>query len=169
MSTQVELGTVFKGSKSGKIVQAKGATRELHPQQVVIDIAYSGLCGTDLHFRKADMVLGHEGVGVISQVGSDVKVLKVGDQIEAKFVGMDRKGRTLQLSIKAKDNAEQQEALQSLRADTTKEGSGTPGAKAGGDSSSDESGMPLWPFIVAAIVLFGGGLAFALRTPRKKK
>ena len=81
MSTQVELGTVFKGSKSGKIVQAKGATRELHPQQVVIDIAYSGLCGTDLHFRKADMVLGHEGVGVISQVGSDVKVLKVGDRV----------------------------------------------------------------------------------------
>lgn len=51
----------------------------------------------------------------------------------------------------------------------TKEGSGTPGAKARGDSSSDEGGMPLWPFIVAAIVLFGGGLAFALRTPRKKK
>jgi small subunit ribosomal protein S1 len=32
--------------------------------------------------------------------------LKVGDKVEAKFVGMDRKGRTLQLSIKAKDDAE---------------------------------------------------------------
>jgi small subunit ribosomal protein S1 len=31
--------------------------------------------------------------------------LKVGDQIEAKFIGMDRKGRSLQLSIKAKDDA----------------------------------------------------------------
>lgn len=81
MATQVDLGTVFKGSPSGKIVQAKGATLELKPDQVVIDIAYSGLCGTDLHFLKADMVLGHEGVGVVSQVGPDVKVLKVGDRV----------------------------------------------------------------------------------------
>ena len=80
--TQVDLGTVFKGSPSGKIVQAKGATVELKRDQVVIDIAYSGLCGTDLHFRKrGDMVLGHEGVGVISQVGEDVKILKVGDRV----------------------------------------------------------------------------------------
>ena len=37
--------------------------------------------------------------------------LKVGDKVEAKFIGMDRKGRTLQLSIKAKDEAETAEAL----------------------------------------------------------
>ena len=82
MSTQVDLGTVFKGSSSGKIVQAKGETVELKPDQVVIDIAYSGLCGTDMHFRKnPNMVLGHEGVGVISQVGKDVKLFKVGDRV----------------------------------------------------------------------------------------
>ena len=39
------------------------------------------------------------------------QVLKVGQEIEAKFVGMDRKGRSLQLSIKAKDEAETAEAL----------------------------------------------------------
>jgi small subunit ribosomal protein S1 len=38
--------------------------------------------------------------------------LKVGDKIEAKFIGMDRKGRTLQLSIKAKDEAEMREVLE---------------------------------------------------------
>ncbi|HXH01065.1 MAG TPA: 30S ribosomal protein S1, partial [Xanthomonadaceae bacterium] len=32
--------------------------------------------------------------------------LKVGDTIEAKFIGMDRKGRSLQLSIKSKDEVE---------------------------------------------------------------
>ncbi|WFD00273.1 alcohol dehydrogenase (NADP(+)) [Malassezia yamatoensis] len=82
MSDKVELGTVFKGSESGKIVKAQGATVDLKPEDVVIDIAYSGLCGTDLHFRKnPKMVLGHEGVGVISKVGKDVKVLKVGDRV----------------------------------------------------------------------------------------
>ena len=82
MSTRVDLGTVFKGSPSGKIVQAQGSTLELKPDQVVIDIAYSGLCGSDLFFRtRDDMVLGHEGVGVISQVGRDVKIHKVGDRV----------------------------------------------------------------------------------------
>src|SRR3546814_7475445 len=37
--------------------------------------------------------------------------LKVGDTIEAKFTGMDRKGHSLQLSIKAKDEAETAETL----------------------------------------------------------
>lgn len=51
--------------------------------------------------------------------------LKVGDSIEAKFVGMDRKGRTLQLSVKAKDDAEMREVLeeyQSASGGTTKLG-----------------------------------------------
>ncbi len=39
------------------------------------------------------------------------QVLKVGQEVEAKFVGMDRKGRSLQLSIKAKDEAETAEAI----------------------------------------------------------
>ncbi len=37
--------------------------------------------------------------------------LKVGDSVEAKFIGMDRKGRVLQLSIRAKDEAEVQQAM----------------------------------------------------------
>ncbi|WFD32560.1 alcohol dehydrogenase (NADP(+)) [Malassezia sp. CBS 17886] len=79
--TVVDFGTVFKGSKSGKIVTAQGAKHELGPNEVVIDIAYSGLCGTDMHYRcRSDMVLGHEGVGKISQVGSAVDVVKVGDR-----------------------------------------------------------------------------------------
>ncbi|WP_174188240.1 copper resistance CopC family protein [Nocardia barduliensis] len=57
----------------------------------------------------------------------------------------------------------------------SKPGNGTPGPKpnAKADGSSDSSGgIPLWVFIVGAIVLFGGGLAFALfggrsRNPRR--
>jgi small subunit ribosomal protein S1 len=39
-------------------------------------------------------------------------VLKVGDAVEAKFMGVDRKNRTVTLSIKAKDYEEEAEALQ---------------------------------------------------------
>ena len=38
--------------------------------------------------------------------------LKIGDEVEAKFVGQDRKSRMLSLSIKAKDYAEESEAMQ---------------------------------------------------------
>lgn len=77
----IDLGTVFKGSESGRAIKKQGASLKLQPDDVVIDILYSGLCGTDLHYCHKDMVLGHEGVGVISQVGTLVKNVKVGDRV----------------------------------------------------------------------------------------
>ncbi len=38
-------------------------------------------------------------------------MLKVGEEIEAKFIGVDRKNRTVNLSVKAKDHAEEAEAI----------------------------------------------------------
>ena len=77
---------------SGKVkeVDAKGATIEL-----------------------ADGIEGYVAARDISKerVDDASKVLKVGDEIEARFIGMDRKGRTMQLSIKGKDEAEMQEAV----------------------------------------------------------
>lgn len=56
--------TTFKGSKSGKIVESS-TTREIRPDEVLVRITHSGLCGTDEHSRHTDMVLGHEGVGIV--------------------------------------------------------------------------------------------------------
>jgi threonine dehydrogenase-like Zn-dependent dehydrogenase len=65
----VSLGTVFTGSSGGRIVKRQGGQRKVGPRSVVIKITHSGLCGSDLHFlEKDDMVLGHEPVGVVSQV-----------------------------------------------------------------------------------------------------
>src|SRR5438445_4534944 len=44
--------------------------------------------------------------------------LKVGDKVEALVINIDRKARSIQLSIKAKDNAETQEAMQKMSADS---------------------------------------------------
>ena len=44
--------------------------------------------------------------------------LKVGDEVESKFIGVDRKTRTISLSIKAKEVHEEQEAVQSYRSET---------------------------------------------------
>ena len=82
--------------------------------------------------KGAEIQLGDDIVGYLraSEISRDRvedarNVLKEGDEVTAIIVNVDRKTRNIQLSIKAKDNAEQQEALQSLRADTSKEGSGT--------------------------------------------
>lgn len=55
--------------------------------QVLAKIEYSGVCHTDLHVAASDFgekpgrILGHEGVGVITEVGPGVEHLKVGDRV----------------------------------------------------------------------------------------
>ncbi|MDR2187329.1 MAG: 30S ribosomal protein S1 [Azonexus sp.] len=51
--------------------------------------------------------------------------LKVGDEVEAMIINVDRKTRGINLSIKAKDNAEQHEAMQKLSAESAAAASGT--------------------------------------------
>ncbi|KAF7546263.1 hypothetical protein G7Z17_g8569 [Cylindrodendrum hubeiense] len=75
--------TVFKGSKTGDIVESKGH-RDPAPSEVIVKISHCGVCGTDEHYRHAEMGLGHEGVGIITEVGSAVHSIsdfRVGDRV----------------------------------------------------------------------------------------
>jgi small subunit ribosomal protein S1 len=49
-------------------------------------------------------------------------VLKIGDEVESKFIGVDRKTRTISLSIKAKEVHEEAEAVQSYRSEVPTSG-----------------------------------------------
>lgn len=51
--------------------------------------------------------------------------VKVGEELEAMIINVDRKTRSINLSIKAKDQAEQSEAMQKFSADTNSAASGT--------------------------------------------
>ncbi len=58
------------------------------PTDVVVKIETTTICGTDLHILKGDVpavrpgrILGHEGVGTITQLGSAVETLAVGDRV----------------------------------------------------------------------------------------
>ena len=60
--------------------------REPRPDDVVIDIAYSGICHSDVHTVRGEwgaiqypQVVGHEIVGRVAQVGKKVRKFKVGD------------------------------------------------------------------------------------------
>jgi small subunit ribosomal protein S1 len=82
--------------------------------------------------KGAEINLGEDITGYLraSEISRDRvedarNVLKEGDEVSTMIINIDRKTRSIQLSIKAKDNVEQQEAMQSLRTETTKEGAGT--------------------------------------------
>lgn len=72
--------TVFKGSKEGRIVQST-TTKDVKDHEVLIKVSHSGVCGTDEHMRKYDMVIGHEGAGVVEEIGSAVTRFKKGDSV----------------------------------------------------------------------------------------
>ncbi|CBY01310.1 hypothetical protein IAQ61_003135 [Plenodomus lingam] len=73
--------TVFKGSKDGKIVKAQTTRPDLQNDDVLVKVTASGLCGTDEHYKHADMALGHEGAGIVEQTGPNVKNLQKGDRV----------------------------------------------------------------------------------------
>lgn len=52
-------------------------------------------------------------------------ILKEGDEVNAMIINVDRKTRSIQLSIKAKDNADQQEAMQRISQSNERENAGT--------------------------------------------
>ncbi|KAK2625208.1 hypothetical protein QTJ16_005577 [Diplocarpon rosae] len=72
--------TVFKGSKEGRIVQSQ-SKKEIKADEILIKVTHSGLCGTDEHFKCVDMVLGHEGVGVVEEIGQAVTTYHKGDSV----------------------------------------------------------------------------------------
>ena len=58
------------------------------PTDAIVRLTASAICGTDLHMirgtmpgMKAGTVLGHEGVGVVEEVGKDARNLAVGDRV----------------------------------------------------------------------------------------
>ncbi|HTQ36764.1 MAG TPA: 30S ribosomal protein S1 [Steroidobacteraceae bacterium] len=87
---------------------------------------------TEVDQRGALIDLGNgvEGQLRATELGRDRiddarTVLKVGDTVEAKFVGVDRKTRSITLSIKAKEMHEEAEAVQNYRTDQGGSSSGT--------------------------------------------
>ncbi|KAF2099673.1 GroES-like protein [Rhizodiscina lignyota] len=78
---------VIKGSEKGKLVEATVEGRKkLKPNEVAMRITHSGVCGTDLHHLVHDLVLGHEGVGVVEAVGEQVTKFQLGDRVGFGYV-----------------------------------------------------------------------------------
>ncbi|RUO38841.1 30S ribosomal protein S1 [Aliidiomarina shirensis] len=84
-------GAIVKGSITE--VDAKGATVKLAD-------------GVEGYVRASDIAR--------ERIEDASTVLSVGDEIEARYVGIDRKNRVISLSIKAKDEAEEKAAMENV-------------------------------------------------------
>jgi small subunit ribosomal protein S1 len=92
----------------GSIV--RGVVKEVDARGAIIDLGN----GIEGQLRASE--LGRDRVEDARQV------IKVGEEIEAKFVGVDRKTRSITLSVKAKEVHEEAEAVQSYRSEQPSSG-----------------------------------------------
>ena len=108
---QDPFGQFMAATPRGSIVN--GTVKEVDAKGATIDLGE----GVEGYLRANDIAK--------ERIEDATQHLKVGDKVEAKYTGMDRKGRLLQLSIRAKDDEEMQSTLeeyQSATGGTTKLG-----------------------------------------------
>ena len=91
----------------------RGIIREVDARGAIVDL------GNGIEGQLRTTELGRD------RIDDARTVLKVGEEIEAKFVGVDRKTRSITLSIRAKEMHDEAEAVQSYRSETGSSASGT--------------------------------------------
>jgi len=84
-------------NKKGAIVT--GTVTAVDAKGVTVNLAEE----VDGYIRVADLA--------VERIEDATEAANVGDSIEAKFMGVDRKNRTVNLSVKAKDQADEKEAI----------------------------------------------------------
>lgn len=79
---------VYHGPKDLRVEEID--VRELKENEVLIQVKYCGVCGTDVHIFRGDggafavtppLVPGHEFSGIVAKVGAKVTQVKVGDRV----------------------------------------------------------------------------------------
>jgi alcohol dehydrogenase len=78
---------VYRGPGSIS-VEERSKPRVEQPNDAVVKMVKTTICGTDLHILKGDVptctpgrILGHEGIGIIDEVGNGVSQFKKGDRV----------------------------------------------------------------------------------------
>ncbi len=104
---QDPFSTYVAANPKGTVVN--GTVKEVDARGAVIEL----IEGVEAYIRVSE--LSRE------RVEDATSILKVGDTLEAKFIGVDRKSRVINLSVKAKDVADEAEVMQEY----TDGGSGT--------------------------------------------
>jgi propanol-preferring alcohol dehydrogenase len=73
-------------------------------REIRIKVSYSGICRTDIHIAEGDLplmknpiILGHEVVGIVDQVGEDITQFQVGERVGAYWLHSACGQRSMQI------------------------------------------------------------------------
>lgn len=85
--TRISPASVLIGPRSYEITDIEFGPPS--PGEVIVSISAAGICHTDLHIansqdgwgRNFPLLLGHEGAGIVAEVGSGVKHVRPGDRV----------------------------------------------------------------------------------------
>ena len=92
MPTTTQAAVLYDTTKPLSLVNLK--IPSLKPEQVLVEMAYSGVCRTQLleiqgkkgPDRFLPHTLGHEGSGIVIEIGSAVKKVRPGDQVVVSWI-----------------------------------------------------------------------------------
>ena len=73
--------TAYCFDPESKSFATKSTTKTLGVNDVLIKTTHSGVCYTDVHAKGTGCGLGHEGVGIVREVGQAVTHMKPGDRV----------------------------------------------------------------------------------------
>ncbi|HEM3648736.1 TPA: alcohol dehydrogenase AdhP [Streptococcus suis] len=82
---------VVVNTESTGVVVVEKELRPLEAGEALVQIEYCGVCHTDLHVANGDFgkvpgrVLGHEGIGIVTEIAPGVTSLKVGDRVSVAW------------------------------------------------------------------------------------
>nr|WEJ76683.1 alcohol dehydrogenase AdhP [Streptococcus suis] len=82
---------VVVNPESTGVVVVDKELRPLEAGEALVQIEYCGVCHTDLHVANGDFgkvtgrVLGHEGIGIVTEIAPGVTSLKVGDRVSVAW------------------------------------------------------------------------------------
>lgn len=80
----------YQGKEQMKVKEVDDASIQ-QGDEMIVRITASGICGSDLHLYhggippEEDYVVGHEPMGIVEEVGPEVKSLKKGDRVVIPF------------------------------------------------------------------------------------
>lgn len=82
----------YRGPQRVRLDRNKPMPEILHPQDAIVRVTRSCICGSDLHLYNGNVpdtrvgeTFGHEFIGVVEEIGPEVNKLKVGDQVIVPF------------------------------------------------------------------------------------
>lgn len=82
----------YRGPFRIRLDKNKPEPEILHPEDAIVRVTRSCICGSDLHLyhglvpdTRVGTTFGHEFIGVVEEVGSEVQNLRVGDRVMVPF------------------------------------------------------------------------------------